>query len=193
MRQVQWTVLPESKYGLGLSINVVNGRTYYGHSGGYPGHITMSRLDLERKLSISVLTNANDGPAGILCDAVLKLIDAALGKDPKTEPGDPDVLKKFEGRFATLWGITDVINLGNRLFALSPAVSDPTAMMNELEVVSDTELKVVGDEGFGGYGELMRYTFNDDGSVAVIRGGSGMKLVPIEEFTLPEKLTRPSR
>jgi CubicO group peptidase (beta-lactamase class C family) len=193
MRQVQWSVTDESKYGLGLGVSVVNGRTYYGHSGGYPGHITMSRLDLERKLSISVLTNANDGPAAFLCDAVLKLIDVALGKDAKTEPGDPDVLKKFEGRFATLWGITDVVNLGNRLFALSPAASDPTAMIHELDVVSETELKVIGDDGYGGYGERMRYIFNEDGSVGVIRGATGMKLVPIEEFKLPEKLTRPIR
>jgi CubicO group peptidase (beta-lactamase class C family) len=193
MRQVQWSLTDESKYGLGLGVSVVNGRTYYGHGGGYPGHITRSRLDLERNLSISVLTNANDGPAALLCDAVLKLIDVALGKDVKSKPGDPEALKKFVGRFATLWGITDVVNLGNRLFALSPAASDPTAMINELEMVSETELKVIGDDGYGGYGERMRYTFNEDGSVAVIRGATGMKLVPIEEFKLPGKLVRPTR
>ena len=38
----------------------------------------------------------------------------------------------------------------------------------------------------------MRYTFNDDGSVDWIRGASGMRMVPAEKFTLPEKVTRPS-
>ena len=193
MRQVQWSVLPESKYGLGLSIDEVNGRTYYGHSGGYPGHITMSKLDLERKLSISVLTNANDGPAGVLCTAVLKLIDLALAKEPKTEPSDPATLKKFEGRYATLWGLTDIVNFGNRLYALTPSLQDPASMADELEVVSDTELKSVGDKGFGGYAEKMRFTFDDEGSVVEVRGASGMKLVPHDKFTLPKKLTRPSR
>lgn len=75
MRQIQWTISDDSMYGLGLSITKVNGRTYIGHSGGYPGQITVSKLDLERKLAISVLTNTNDGPAAMLCSAILQLVD----------------------------------------------------------------------------------------------------------------------
>ncbi|HEV2073707.1 MAG TPA: serine hydrolase domain-containing protein [Thermomicrobiales bacterium] len=192
MRQVQWTISDDTKYGLGLSISVVNGRTYYGHGGGYPGHITMSKLDLDRKLSISVFTNSNDGPALTLCTGILRLIDLALEEKAKTEPKEEQTLETFEGRFATLWGITDVVNLGGRLYALNPALDNPASEANELEVVSDTELKVVGDGGFGAYGETMRYTFNEDGSVDYIRGGGGAKLVPAERFQLPEKVKRPT-
>lgn len=191
MRQVQWTISDEAKYGLGLSINVVNGRTYYGHSGGYPGHITMSKVDLERKLSISVLTNSNDGPAATLCTAILQMIDVAVGEKAKTEPKQADEIGKFEGRFADVWGITDVVNLGNRLYSVNPALQNPASEAIELEVVSGTELKVVGDKGFGGYGEKMRYSFNDDGSVDHIRGASGHRLIPIENFRLPKKVLRP--
>lgn len=193
MRQVQWTVTDESSYGLGLSINKVNGRTYYGHSGGYPGHITMSKLDLERKLSVSVLTNSNDGPAATLCVAILHLIDLALSEKGKTDPRKARELEKFEGRFATLWGITDVANLGGRLYALPPALPDPAAEAVELEVVSNTELKVVGDKGFGGYHEPMRYIFRKNGRVKQIRGAGGSTLVPADEFKLPEKVLRPVR
>lgn len=192
MRQVQWTVTEDSSYGLGLSVSKSKDRTYYGHSGGYPGHITISKVDLDRKLSISVLTNSNDGPASVLVTAILNLIELALKDKAKTEPQDAEKLRRFEGRFANLWGITDVVNLGGRLYSLSPALQDPTSQAVELEVISDTELKVVGDEGFGGYGEVMRYTFAEDGSIERIRGGSGMTLVPIEAFTLPKKLTRPA-
>ena len=193
MRQVQWTISDEARYGLGLSITKVNGRTYYGHSGGYPGHITMSKLDLDRKLSISVFTNANDGPAGTLTSGILELIDLALDekREAKTEPLPADDLQRFEGRFAALWGLTDVVNLGGRLYLLSPAMDNPASEAIEMEVVSDTELKAVGDKGFGGYGELMRYTFNDDGTVDWIRGATGMRMVPEEKFSLPEKVTRP--
>lgn len=193
MRQVQWTISDDTKYGLGLSISIINGRTYYGHGGGYPGHITMSKLDLERRLSISVFTNSNDGPASTLCTAILRLIDLALDEKAKTEQKDAKELERFEGRFATLWGITDVANLGGRLYALNPALENPACEANELEVVSDTELKVVGDKGFGAYGERMRYTFKGDGSVDFIRGGSGARLVPAERFTLPRKVKRPAR
>ena len=192
MRQVQWTISDEAMYGLGLSITVVNKRTFYGHSGGYPGHITMSKVDHDRRVSISVLTNANDGPAATLCTSILQLIDLALKDDAKTEPKGASEVEPFTGRFATLWGITDVVALGGRLYSLNPAAQIPATEATELEIVSDTELKVVGDKGFGGYGELMRYVFNDDASVDHVRGGSGMKLVPADAFTLPDKVVRPN-
>ncbi len=193
MRQVQWTVTDESSYGLGTIISKVNGRTYVGHSGGYPGHITISKVDQERRLSISVLTNSNDGPAQTLCVAILRLIDLALAKEGKTEPGKPKNLARFEGRFASLWGFTDVVNLGGRLCAMAPTLSNPAAEATELEVVSDTELKIVGDKGFGRYQEVMRYSFRKDGRVSRLRGAGGSGMVPAEDFTLPEKVLRPTR
>ncbi|MGC4190135.1 MAG: serine hydrolase domain-containing protein [Thermomicrobiales bacterium] len=195
MRQVQCQVTPEGAYGLGLIISTIGGRTYYGHSGGYPGHITVSHLDLQRRLSISVLTNEGNGPAGTLATGILNLIALAANDKhkAKTEPRDAGELKRFEGRFAVLWGLTDVVNLGGRLYLLSPSAPDPSAMATEVEVISDTELKVVGDEGWGGYGEVMRYTFSADGEIESIRGGSGMTMVPIEKFVIPKKLKRPTR
>jgi len=192
MRQVQWRISDESMYGLGLSITRFNGRTYYGHSGGYPGHITMSKFDPERKLSISVLTNAADGPAAVLCNGILRLIDCALDDDAKAKVESADVLKLFEGRFAALWGYTDVVNLGGRLYSMAPTLDNPAEVATGLEVVSDTELKVVDDGGFGGYGEKMRYVFNEDGSVEKVRGATGHTLVPADQYRLPRKVTRPA-
>lgn len=194
MRQVQWTITDEAMYGLGLSTTKVNGRTYYGHSGGYPGHITMSKLDLERRMSISVLTNTNDGPAATVMTAILKLIDLALDEkhDARTEPQSSDELSRFEGRFADLWGLTDVVNLGGRLHLLNPTLQDPASEAVEVERVSDAELKVVGDKGFGGYGEIVRYTFDDAGSVDWVRGPSGHRLIPAERFTLTGTVRRPA-
>lgn len=195
MRQVQCQVTDDGAYGLGLIISKIGGRTYYGHSGGYPGHITVSHLDLERQLSISVLTNEGNGPASTLATGILNLISLAADDKhkAKTEPRPAEELKRFEGRYAVLWGLTDIVNLGGRLYLLSPSAADPSAMATEVEVVSDTELKVVGDEGWGGYGEVMRYTFSADGQVEKIRGGSGMTMVPVEKFVLPKKLKRPTR
>jgi CubicO group peptidase (beta-lactamase class C family) len=192
MRQVQWTVSDEQGYGLGLGQTKANGRTYWGHGGGYPGHITMSRFDPERKLVISVLTNAIDGSAQALNTAILRLIDLALDDDAKAEERDREQLEKFEGRFTTLWGVTDIVNLGGRLYALTPTLENPAASAIGLEVVSDTGLKVIDDPGFGGYGEIMRYTFAGDGSVEKIRGASGQTMVPLDQFTLPQKVTRPA-
>ena len=68
----------------------------------------------------------------------------------------------------------------------------PQGVRSGLEVASDTELKVVDEGGFGGYGEKMRYTFNADGSVEKVRGATGHTLFPADTFELPEKITRPA-
>ncbi len=192
MRQVQWTISDDQAYGLGLIRTKVNGRQYWGHSGGYPGHITMSRFDPERKLAISVLTNAVDGPAQALNTAILRMIDRALDEKATADEHDSAVLETFEGRFAGLWGVTDVVNLGGRLYMLTPTLENPADTAVGLEVVSDTGLKVVDDSGFGGYGEVMEYTLRDDGTVEKIRGASGQTMVPLDGFTLPEKVMRPA-
>ena len=57
---------------------------------------------------------------------------------------------------------------------------------------SDIELDIVGDKGYGGYAEVMRYTFRGDGSVAEVRAGGGQRLVPIAEFSLPDIIRRPT-
>lgn len=193
MRQPQWTITDTESYGLGLSITKVNGRTYYGHSGGYPGHITMSRFDPERRLAISVLTNSNDGPAGVLCSGILELIDLALNARGKaiTVPVKPKQARAFTGRFASLWGVGDVAHIGGRLYSLMPSMPNPASEAVELEIVSDTETKVVGDKGFGAYAEMNTYAFDKKGKVKEIMGAGGARLLPMAGFKLPERVVRP--
>ncbi len=75
---------------------------------------------------------------------------------------------------------------------MAPTLDNPAEVATGLEVVSDTELKVVDDGGFGGYGEKMRYVFNEDGSVEKVRGATGHTLVPADQYRLPKKVTRPA-
>ena len=178
-------------YGLGIVIERVAERTYIGHSGGYPGHITMSRVDRDRRLSISVFTNSNDGPAGILCQGMLALINLALTTDAKSVPAKPKETARFEGRFATLWGVTDIAALGGRLYALSPMQNDPASMAVELEIVDESTLKRVGGSKFGSRGENLAFQFTKSGKIRKVNGGH--TLVPIEDFVLPEKVLRPER
>lgn len=178
-------------YGLGLVIATIGGRRYYGHSGGYPGHITMSRVDKERKLSLSVLTNANDGPASTLATGMLGLINLALTTDAETAPAKPKVTRKYEGRFATLWGITDIVALGGRLYAITPSLDDPASMAIELEITGENTLKRVGGGKYGSRGEEITYHFDTEGKVTEVVGGHTM--VPIDQFKLPDRVKRPKR
>src|SRR5215218_9491413 len=56
----------------------VGERHLVGHSGAWPGHITLPLLDPVGKLVVSVLTNAVDGPAEDLVTGLVELVDVAL-------------------------------------------------------------------------------------------------------------------
>ncbi|NIK55738.1 serine hydrolase domain-containing protein [Kribbella shirazensis] len=185
MRHPLWTTGSDEKarYGLGLAVTKVGEREVFGHGGGYPGHITRTLVDPEQRLVVSVLTNAIDGPASQLAEGLFRLLDVAGAKERGT--GD---LARFTGRFANLWGVTDIMLLGGRLYATDPSAPNPAEEPQELEADGDT-LRVTGGNGYGAYGESYRFTFDATGAVESVRGSSGLSLHPIDTFTLEERVT----
>jgi CubicO group peptidase (beta-lactamase class C family) len=187
MQHPVWdTDTPDRRYALGLAIQTLGDRTLIGHGGGYPGHITASLADPKAKLAVSVLTNAIDGPADELAKAAYRLIDFASDRRRPEPTGD---LSRFAGRYAAVWGVSDIAVLRGRLYRLHPTLPDPTEDAAELEVVGDDALRIVGGSGFGSYGETIRFTFDPDGSVASIRAESAGTMLPYERFRVPERFT----
>jgi CubicO group peptidase (beta-lactamase class C family) len=173
------------RYGLGVHTAKVGDRQLFGHGGGYPGHITRSLVDASAGIAVSVLTNAIDGPAQQLAEGFFKLLDLAQSKD---RPGDAADLSRFTGRYANLWGVSDIVQLGGRLYALDPGQGDPADLPTALEADGDT-LLVTEDSGTGAYGQRYRFTFDADGRPETIRGAHGLSLHPIDSFTLPSRVT----
>ena len=173
----------KARYGLGLAVNKVGEREVFGHGGGYPGHITRTLVDPENRIVVSVLTNAIDGPASQLAEGLFRLLDLAESKDR----GEGD-LARFTGRFANLWGVTDFVVIGGRLYATDPSGPNPADEPQPLEADGDT-LRVTGGNGYGSYGESYRFTFDANGAVESVHGSSGLSLQPIHDFTLPERVT----
>jgi CubicO group peptidase (beta-lactamase class C family) len=167
------------RYGLGFGIHKIGERRLIGHGGGFPGHITRTLFDPIDGLTVVVLTNAIDGPALELVQGVVKLVDAALGN--AEEPSEEAVAdhSSFTGRFAALWGVTDVVDLGGRLRLVGPNQADPTAVMGKLEVEDADTLRIAEAIGFSSPGERVRYTRSDGRVVRVVLGG--LSAVPIEE------------
>ncbi|MGN6606589.1 MAG: serine hydrolase domain-containing protein [Jatrophihabitans sp.] len=180
-RHAQWEIKAgERRYGLGVFVDTVAGATLFGHTGGYPGHITCTHADADDDHAdvVSVLTNAIDGPASPLAAAWFHL--RRLGAEATHRPAADAA--RFTGRFADLWGVTDVVELDGRLFALDPTLAQPAEDAVALETVDATTLRIVGGRGGNSVGELMRYEFAADGTVARVRGESGMTHLP---FTVP--------
>lgn len=166
-------------YGLGMISETVDGHEVIGHSGGYPGHITRTLLDPHTGLVVSVLTNAVDGPAAELSQGILALLDYATA-----EPATADTVdaSRFTGRFANMWGVMDVAQLGGRIVALHPGSPTPLTGADTLEPVGETSLRFAEGSGFGSIGEDLHYVFEGD-RVVSIRGGGGMSMRPLEPMS----------
>ena len=179
MQRTEWEVEGTgTSYGLGFAIATVGDRRLIGHGGGYPGHITRTLVDPVDRVAVSVLTNAIDGPAQALVNAAVALIDlAASGPGRST-----DDRSRFCGRFCSLWGTYDVVDLNGTLYQLNPGLADPTTPHSVLEIEDDSTLRITRTSGYGSRGETLAYSFADDGSVASVRGGSGSTAYPIERY-----------
>jgi len=188
---------PTDGYGYGLDIHHYNGHRMVGHSGGYPGHITRTMWDPNEGLAISVLTNAVDGPAEELAAGILKILDKAREVSPKLAlssgltnsaaitppdaPGREIDLDSFTGRFAALWGVTDVFVLGGKLFADSPVAPSPLTQPYELAVIDENTLRIMKGSPYASVGETFRYERDQNGKIISVFTG-GMRAWPIEEY-----------
>ena len=159
-----------------------------GHGGGFPGFITRTWFDPVDRLAVSVLTNAVDGPAPTL----------ASGDPAPRRPGrrgrtatPPATSTPYTGRFATLWGVIDVVALGGRLYALDPDARRPDRRRRQrLEVVDADTLRIAEAPGYGSPGERYVYDRDGDGAVRAVRGGSGTTALPDDVFTAAARARR---
>ncbi|WP_135228951.1 serine hydrolase domain-containing protein [Deinococcus fonticola] len=168
-------------YGLGLIIDDLGGRPLVGHSGGFPGHITQSWLDPKTGLSVSVLTNTLGGPATEWATNIVKLIDFAQKKPEKQRADAPGIdPNTFTGRFATSWGVYDIVNLNGRLVALFPQ-GDPAMTATELTIVDADTLAPEPEAGFGSVGEPYTFGRDEKGQIEWVRSG-GSRAWPVEKY-----------
>jgi CubicO group peptidase (beta-lactamase class C family) len=176
-RRPVWDITAtKHRYGLGVFLDTIAEIEVFGHTGGYPGHITCTYADEKSGEVVSVLTNAIDGPASQLAAGLLHLRTLAGKADHAEAPG----AHRFTGRFAMLWSVVDISELDGRLFAIDPTSPDPAEDAAALEIVDERTLRIVGGRGGNSYGELMRYEHDSTGAIARVRGDSGMTFAPFE-------------
>ncbi len=185
------------RYGLGFDLRTIGDRDLVGHSGGYPGHITRTWIDPTDRVVVAVLTNAVDGPADTLATGLIQLLDLAI--DAATQAADvadeadtagtareADAVagvdqSRFTGRFANMWGVIDIADLGGRLASINPRGLEPSASYQFLDVVGDDELRTERVPGFGVTGEPVRFERDDAGAITAVRMG-GMTSWPLEVY-----------
>lgn len=182
MQQPYWTIAQaDEHYGLGFAVVEVGERRMIGHGGGFPGHATRTLLDPKDRLVVTVLTNETSAPAGALARTIVKILDCALRQLAGGGESSSSPRRRFAGRFANLWGVTDVVAFGETLLAVSPDEDDPTKSPTRVEVEDDDTLRITDANGYGAPGETIRYVRDGAGRVVKVVVG-GMSLYPPQVY-----------
>lgn len=177
MQRSQWKVSESQteEYGLGLIIDTINGQRFMGHSGGFPGHVTRTVADFKDDLVISLLFNSIDAYPKMMIGGIYNILRWYGDNYDKTPQHD---LSKFNGRFGSLWGDTDIVTYGNTAISVWPGAWDPFGDTVGLEYETDTSLKIVRSHGHGSYGEHVKYDFDRNHKVKKIRW-AGASMLPL--------------
>ena len=161
--------------GLGFDHVRVNERTYVGHGGGYSGNTTMTRVQLDDKVGVIVLTNTNDSNPGDIANQLMATVGAAVAKaaKPKLTPAWDPAWARFAGKYRSRYdlGITQVV-LMNRQLVLIPAAARAAETRTVLEPVGDGRFRLMAPTGGGDIGEIVRFE-EQDGKVTRMIVGDG--------------------
>ncbi|WP_353218324.1 serine hydrolase domain-containing protein, partial [Sandarakinorhabdus sp.] len=165
----------ESGSGLGFDHSRVKGRTFVGHGGGYPGNTTMTRVQLNDKVGVVVLTNTNDSNPGDIANQLLATVGDAVAKaaKPKPTPLWDDAWARFAGRYRSPYddGVTQVVLLNKQLVLLSdngPAAETKVV----LEPLGAGRFKLMAPTGGGPVGEVVQFE-EKDGKITRMYLGDG--------------------
>ena len=177
----------ERWYGLGTLSGSTAGAgpewEHFGHTGGFQGTLSRTVHVPAQGLTISMLTNAADGQAGVWVDGALQLLRSAL------QHGEPGVrTAAWQGRWWGLWGAMDLLPGTDRVLVANPALLNPVQDAPQIEPGPATdEGRIALAGGFASHGEGARLERDARGRVqALWLGGTRLQ----SEARAAQELTR---
>lgn len=159
----------EQEYGLGFQLETVGAHRTFGHSGGFPGHITRTFADAESELVVTVLTNCIDGPAAEIARTILKVIDTFCEHPVSPRPA----ARRLEGRYVNLFNAVDLVVFATAAVAADPSSWNPFEDPDRLEPVDPVTLRIADGGSFGSTGELAHFAL-ERGTVRTVRWAGTM-------------------
>jgi hypothetical protein len=144
---------------IGFAVTRNRDKTYVGHGGSYPGYITHTLIDLNGKVGVIVLTNAQDGDASGIATQLMNTVGEAVAKAaaraPEKVKWNP-AWSRFAGLYRGRGGDSHVVELNEKLVIINPDAANldnPT----ELEPLGDGTFRFTASTGGGVVGEIVRF------------------------------------
>ena len=175
MTRRQWrdtSVGAESYYGLGIMQGKAGEWDWFGHAGGFQSCLSRTIVVPGRDLSVSILTNAVDGPAWNWSDSVIRILQTFA------ERGAPTVkTRDWTGRWWSLWRTLDFVPMQDHVLVADPGLAVPFLDASEVAITKRDEGTIRRATGLGSFAEQARLVRGAKGSVREVWFG-GTKYLP---------------
>ena len=169
----------ERYYGLGTMSGTTAGWDWFGHAGGFQGFLTRTAHLPEIGLTLSILTNAADGPSWPWMDGALQILRKFRQHGAPAGPA-----RHWTGRWWTLWGAADLVPMGSKVIIADPALGNPFMDCGEITLARAGEGRITLAQGYMSYGEKAKRLPATGRAREIWLGGN--KLVP--EARLAEEM-----
>ncbi len=165
---------------IGFSVTRNRDKVYVGHGGSYPGYITQTMIDLNGKVGVIVLTNAQDGDASGIATQLMNTVGAAVARAADAAPAKVKwnpAWSRFAGLYRGRGGDSHVVELNEKLVIVNPDAPDLDNPV-ELEPLGDGTFRFAAPVGGGPVGEVVRFVEENGRVVRMITGDSFVERVP---------------
>ena len=160
---------------IGFAVRRENNKVFVSHGGSYPGYQTNTVMQLEGKVGVIVLTNADDANPGAIATQLMNTVGEAVAKAQASAPSTTTTWDPAWSRFAGLYrgrgGESHVVELNKRLVIINPNganLDNPT----RLEPIGNGQFRFTAAAGGGPVGEIVRFV-EEGGRVVRMFTGDG--------------------
>jgi CubicO group peptidase (beta-lactamase class C family) len=165
----------QSGNAIGFAVTRDHDKVYVGHGGSYFGYKTHTLMQIEPKVGVIVLTNADDSNPSEMAMHLMQSVGEAVVKASHAAPvlvsWDP-AWSRFAGTYRSkIGGETEVIELNQRLVSINPSGNFPENP-TQLVPIGGGLFRVEAPGGGGPVGETVRFVEKDGKVVRMYTGGS---------------------
>jgi D-alanyl-D-alanine carboxypeptidase len=167
---------------IGFAVRRERDKVYVQHGGSYPGYQTITMLQVDAKVAVIVLTNADDANPGGIATQLMNTVGEAVVKAAKADDESSTPLwdpawSRFAGLYRGRGGESHVIELNRRLVVINPNAPTLDTPV-ELVPIGNGQFRYTAPTGGGPVGEVVRFVEEGGRVVRMITGDSYVDRVP---------------
>ena len=165
---------------IGFAVRRERDKVYVSHGGSYPGYQTNTLLQLDGRVGVIVLTNADDANPGAIATQLMNTVGEAVAKASAQAPATTITWDPAWSRFAGLYrgrgGESQVIEMNKRLVIINPNAANLDNPIR-LEPMGNGQFRYAATAGGGPVGEIVRFVEENGRVVRMITGDSYVERV----------------